>query len=87
MTTNASSRTADHQLPAGFISVDEQLPPTGNPVLAIRESGTVTARFEILTAKFDLAYRPRNPWIDLGNDPVTNSGSKILGWRQAPELY
>ncbi len=87
MTTKASSRTADHQLPDGFISVNDQLPPTANPVLAVRESATVTARFEILTAKFDLAYRPHNPWLDLGNDPVTDSGSNILGWRQAPELY
>lgn len=30
-------------------------------------------------------YRPRSPWRDISNDAVGDSGSDIIGWREAAD--
>lgn len=72
-------------LPRDFTSVLKAEPPAG-PVLAIRIANTGNS-FEVLTAQFAPLYRPNNPWITLQNDPVTDSGSNILGWKPASEWF
>ncbi len=72
-------------LPRDFTSVLRAEPPAG-PVLAIRLADNGQG-FEVLSAQFAPLYRPRNPWITLQNDPVTDSGSNILGWRAASEWF
>lgn len=70
-------------IPAGFISVFTGLPDEDVPVLAIRLSGYVCSTFELLTARYMPAYRPRSPWRDISNEAVGDSGSDILGWASA----
>lgn len=72
-----------HPVPAGFISVFTALPRDEKPVLAIRASAYVFSRFELLTARYQPLYRPLAPWRDLSGDAVTDSGTDILGWREA----
>lgn len=74
-----------HPIPSGFISVFSALPPENRPILAIRLSGYSCATFEIITARYMPAYRPRSPWRDISNDAVTDSGSDIIGWRPATD--
>lgn len=70
-------------LPEGFISVGTQVPSHSRPVLVIRLASAGTVRFEVLTGRYDPEYG--NPWRDLSNDSITESGSCALGWREAPE--
>ena len=65
----------------------ERLPGNDKPVLIIRDSGVITCKFEICTAKYMPDFRPRNPWLDLGNQPLSDSGSQPLAWREASELF
>jgi hypothetical protein len=74
-----------HPIPSGFISVFAALPPENRPVLAIRLSGYTCSTFELLTACHMPTYRPRSPWRDISNDSVTDSGSDIIGWRDAAD--
>lgn len=75
---------AIEKLPEGWTKT----PPFGSfrdtPILAIRLSGYTTSKYEILTVKYDPEYRPKQPWITLANDSVTDSGGAILGWRSIP---
>ena len=72
-----------HPVPAGFISVFTSMPRDEKPVLAIRASAYVFARFELLTARYQPVFRPHAPWRDLSGDAVTDSGSDIIGWCDA----
>lgn len=72
-------------LPSGFTSVFFDLPSENQPVLAIRLSGYSCATFELMTARYMPTYRPRSPWRDISNDAVSDSGSDILGWREAAD--
>src|SRR3546814_377821 len=72
-------------LPSGFTSVFLDLPSENQPVLAIRLSGYSCATFELMTARYMPTYRPRSPWRDISNDAVSDSGSDILGWREAAD--
>ena len=74
-----------HPVPAGFVSVFTALPPENQPVLAIRLSGYTCSTFELLTARHMPTYRPRSPWRDISNDAVGDSGSDIIGWREAAD--
>src|SRR3546814_3556907 len=38
-----------------------------------------------MTARYMPTYRPRSPWRDISNDAVSDSGSDILGWREAAD--
>lgn len=70
-------------LPPHFTPVAVALPENDRPVLVIREAGYVSAKFEVLTARYQPDYRPRNPWCTISNDAVTDSGSEVLGWAEA----
>jgi len=74
-----------HPVPAGFVSVFTALPRENQPVLAIRLSGYTCATYELLTARHMPTYRPRSPWRDISADAVGDSGSDIIGWRDAAE--
>lgn len=76
---------ADIQLPTGFTPVTESLPTNDRPVLAIRRSGYITAKFEVITARYQPQHRPRAPWQDISGDAVTETGEDVLGWRTADE--
>lgn len=76
---------SDIQLPAGFTSVDTGLPTEDRPVLVIRQALTISATFEVVTARYQPSYRRLAPWRDLGGDAITDSGSEALGWRYADE--
>lgn len=75
----------DIQLPAGFTPVAEGVPTEDRPVLAIRKSGYISATFEVVTARHQPTYRPRDPWRDLSGDSITDDGTEVLGWRYADE--
>lgn len=75
----------DLKLPEGFTPVDQALPDEDRPVLAIRKAGYISAKFEVITARYQPTYRPLSPWRDISNDSVTDSGSEVLGWRYADE--
>lgn len=72
-------------LPEGFISVADRLPSHDRAVIAIRLSGYVFAKFEVITARYMRAYRPHSPWRRIDMDSVTDDGDLVLGWREAPE--
>jgi len=72
-------------VPSGFMSVFTGLPDDDRPVLAIRLSGYICSTFEVLTARYVPAYRPRSPWRDISDEAVGDSGSDILGWAPARE--
>lgn len=74
-----------HPVPAGFVSVSIALPPENQPVLAIRLSGYSCSTFELLTARYMPTFRPRSPWRDISNDAVADTGSDIIGWREAAD--
>lgn len=74
-----------HPVPAGFISVFGAVPRENQPVLAIRLSGYTCATFELITARHMPTYRPRSPWRDISGDAVSDSGSDIIGWREAAD--
>jgi len=76
---------SDIQLPAGFTPVDEAKPTEDRPVVGIRRAQTISAAFEVVTARYQPGYRPKAPWRDLGGDCVTDSGAELLGWRYADE--
>jgi len=69
--------------PVEFTSVFTALPPEGVPVLAIRASSLVCAKFEVLTARYMPTHRPDFPWRDLTGEAVFASGTEILGWMHA----
>lgn len=72
-------------LPEGFTPVTNALPKEDRPVLAIRESHYVSAKFELVTARYQPTYRPLAPWRDIGGDAITDRGAEVLGWRYADE--
>jgi hypothetical protein len=72
-------------LPSGFVSVLTSVPRNDRPVLAIRLSGYVCSKFELMTARYIPAYRPLSPWRDISNEAVGDSGGDILGWRYADD--
>lgn len=72
-------------LPEGFVSVDASLPIEDRPVVAIRKAGYISATLEVVTARYQPSYRRLAPWRDLGGDAITDSGSKVLGWRYADD--
>lgn len=72
-------------IPEGFTPVEDGLPTEDKPVLAVREAATMSARYEVVTARHQPGYRPRAPWRDMGGDAITDSGSEVLGWRYADE--
>ena len=74
-----------HPVPSGFISVLAAVPRENQPVLAIRLSGYTCSIFELLTVRYMPTYRPRSPWRDISNDAVGDSGSDIIGWREAAD--
>lgn len=74
-----------HPVPSGFVSVLAAVPRENQPVLAIRLSGYTCATFELLTALYMPTYRPRSPWRDISHDAVGDSGSDIIGWREAAD--
>lgn len=78
--------TSSASLPVPFQDVADQLPDSARPVLAIRRSATSKATHEVLTAVYDPQYRPNNPWRDIGNDAVTDSGNPVLGWCDPADL-
>jgi hypothetical protein len=65
-----------------FVTAD--FPPMDSkPVLAIRESGYNRCRYEIVTAYYDARHYPANPWRGVDGDAITDSGSRVLGWKNA----
>lgn len=74
-----------NNLPSEFIRVTDALPPHDKPVLAIRRAGYISSRYEVMTARYMLDYRPKSPWRDISGDAVSGSGGPILGWLEAPE--
>lgn len=72
-------------LPEGFTPIAEALPKEGHPVLAIRRSGVISTKFEVISARYMPIYRPLSPWRDICNDAVTDSGAEVLGWRYADD--
>ncbi len=74
------------KLPAGFTPVTEAQPKDDRPVLAIRKSGYVASKFEVLTARYMIDYRPKSPWRDVSLDAVSDSGEPILGWMYADDM-
>lgn len=65
-----------------FVSVDYP-PQDDKPVLAIRLSGYTSAKYELVTARYQPDFRPLDPWRDLGGDSIRDSGGPILGWKNA----
>jgi hypothetical protein len=70
-------------MPRDFIPVAAGCPDHDGAVLAIRRSSVQCAQFEIITARYMLAYR--STWRDMDGNTVSDSGNEILGWREAPE--
>lgn len=51
----------DIKLPEGFIPVEAGLPKEDQPVLAIRQAGYISAKFELVTARYQPTYRSLSP--------------------------
>lgn len=77
--------SAEPVMSPDFTPVDVGCPDHDRPVLAIRRSSVKGAHFEVITARYRLDYRPNSPWRVLDGDAVSDSGSQILGWREAPD--
>lgn len=61
-------------------------PPVRVVVLIARKSGYITAEWEIMSAVYDPEYRPRNPWLTIGGDGISDSGDKPAFWCYADDL-
>jgi len=68
---------------AGWISVDDRLPPDGEFVLVKCPSGYTTTPFVYTTARRQEAYRPGR-WIDHANDDLRDWGMEPTHWRALP---
>lgn len=63
-----------------FVSAD--YPPIDDkPVLAIRESGYIHCKYELITVRY---VKDRiDPWRTIDGESVKHSGKPVLGWRNA----
>jgi hypothetical protein len=81
----AATLEALRRIPTDFVPVSRSMPSHDRPVLAIRLASDRSSTYEVMTARYMRAHRPRNPWRDISGGAVNESGGDILGWREAPE--
>lgn len=66
-----------------WVSV-ENPPSPESVVLIARKSGYIACDWEYMTAQYRPEFRPRNPWVTVAGDAITDSGNPPMFWRSPP---
>lgn len=68
-----------------WVPVD--IPPSSDSVVLIaRKSGYIACDWELMTAQYRPDFRPKNPWVTVAGDAITDSGHPVMYWRSPPAL-
>ena len=62
----------------------ETAPKNGRYILLAGPSGYTTTPFRFSACRYDIKYRPLNPWVTHSNDAFTDGGEAATHWCELP---